>query len=205
MDKHLYRLKSLGVGKFERKPYIHITKEDEKCVEGLLKENKIPEDFVVVNAGAKSHIKRWTQAGFAETCDRLMSECGVGVIFVGLREDEEIIGNIILKMRNKPYNFINKTNTRELAYLIKRSKLLITNDSAPLHIGCAMGAKVLAIFGPTDPRKYGPTGEFDVVVAQKLHCSPCEKAQCAYGYECMTLILPDKVFDTAQMMLEGYE
>ena len=48
-------------------------------------------------------------------------------------------------------------------------------------------------------------GEFDAVVNRKLHCSPCEEAKCAFNYECMKLVSADEVFDTAKMMIEGYE
>jgi ADP-heptose:LPS heptosyltransferase len=107
-------------------------------------------------------------------------------------------------MRNKAHTLVGRTNIRQLAAVLKRSRLLITNDSAPLHLACAVGTRVLAIFGPTDPRKYGPTGEFDIVVSKKLSCSPCEKAECAQNYECMKLITPDDVFEAARMMVEGY-
>ena len=106
---------------------------------------------------------------------------------------------------NRFYDFTGKTNIRQLAALFKRSKLLLTNDSAPLHLGCAVGVKVLAIFGPTDPIKYGPTGELDYVIRNKLHCAPCQNAACGYGHECMKLISPEEVFNAAKMMLEGYE
>ena len=85
------------------------------------------------------------------------------------------------------------------------AEVLITNDSAPLHLGCAVGTKVLAFFGPTDPAKYGPTGEFDTFINKKLFCSPCESAVCKYNYECMKLISADEAFDAAKMMIEGYE
>ena len=88
--------------------------------------------------------------------------------------------------------------------MLKRAALLITNDSAPLHLGCAVGVRVLAIFGPTDPKKYGPTGEFDMAINKKLSCSPCEKAQCRFDFECMKLISADEVYDAAKMMVEGY-
>jgi ADP-heptose:LPS heptosyltransferase len=68
-----------------------------------------------------------------------------------------------------------------------------------------VGAKVLALFGPTDPKKYGPTGEFDIVINKKLRCSPCESATCAYNYECLTSIDAEEVFEAAKMMIEGYE
>ena len=203
MDKHLYRLKSLGIEELEKRPYVYIPAEDEEHVSRLLKIEGVLEPIVVVNAGAKSHLKRWTPEGFAEVCDRLADECKASIVMVGLKEDAGTVAAVTGKMKTGAFNFVGKTNIRQLASLLKRSALLITNDSAPLHLGCAVGAKVLAIFGPTDPKKYGPTGEFDAVVNKKLHCSPCEKAECRFNYECMKLISADEVFDTAKMMVEG--
>jgi ADP-heptose:LPS heptosyltransferase len=202
-DRHLSRLKSIGIDNFDREYYIHIPEEDDKYIDGLLKDLGL-EDIVVVNPGAKSHLKRWTAEGFAVVCDRLADECGLSVVFVGTGADEKVVGDIIARMKSGPCSLVNRTNIRQLAGLLKRAKLLITNDSAPLHLGCAVGTRVLALFGPTDPKKYGPIGEFDAVINKKLSCSPCERAVCRFNYECMKLISPDEVFDAARMMIEGY-
>ncbi|MDO8525020.1 MAG: glycosyltransferase family 9 protein [Candidatus Omnitrophota bacterium] len=204
-ERHLYRLRSVGIENPEEAPYIHITKDDDEAVDRLLKEEGMAGAIVVINAGAKSHLKRWPADGFIEVSDRLISECGVSIALIGLKEDEAIVGEIMGKMKNKPHNLVDKTNIRQLASLLRRSRLLITNDSAPLHLGSAVGVKIVALFGPTDPRKYGPTGEFDVVIKEKLSCAPCEKAECIRDYECMKLISPDAVFNAAKMILEGYE
>ena len=202
---HLYRLKSVGIDNLEELPYIHVTKEDDEQVDRLLRANGITDPIVVINAGAKSHLKRWTADGFAKVADRLITEDSANVVFVGLKEDEPIVKEVTARMKHKGHDLIGKTNIRQLAGLLKRSKLLITNDSAPLHLGCAVGTKVLALFGPTDHRKYGPTGEFDVVIREKLSCAPCERAECVRNYECMRLISSDAVFDAAKMIIEGYE
>ncbi|MCX5678403.1 MAG: glycosyltransferase family 9 protein [Candidatus Omnitrophica bacterium] len=205
VDRHLHRLKSLGIKSHERRTYIHIMQEDEAYVSGLLKASGVREKFIVISPGAKSHLKRWTQEGFATVADRLADECKADIVFIGSKEDEMIVSGVVKKMKHKPHNFTNKTNIRQLGDLLKRSRLLITNDSAPLHLGCAIGARVLAIFGPTDPKKYGPIGEFDVVINKKLFCSPCEDAVCKSNYECMSLIMPGDVFESAKMIVEGYE
>ncbi|MDP3730128.1 MAG: glycosyltransferase family 9 protein [Candidatus Omnitrophota bacterium] len=204
-ERHLYRLFPFGIRSLSEKSYIHITKEDEDYVDDLIKKNSLKDPIVVVNPGAKSHLKRWTIEGFAEVCDRLIGECAAGIVFVGIGSDKETVLSVAGKMKNKCHNFVDKTNIRQLASLLKRSSLLITNDSAPMHLGCAVGAKVLAIFGPTNPRKYGPTGEFDAVINKKLFCSPCEVAACKYDHECMKLVSADEVLDRARMMIEGYE
>ena len=205
VDKHLHRLKSLGIMNLERRSYIYVTPEDEAYITNLLKAVGVINRFIVINAGAKSHLKRWTAEGYAAVADKLAGECKADIVFIGSEEDELIVAEVIRKMKHNPHNFTNKTYVRQLGSLLKRAKLLITNDSAPLHLGCAVGAKVLAIFGPTDHNKYGPTGEFDVVINKKLSCSPCEVAVCKFNYECMSLITADDVFDSARMMIEGYE
>jgi len=204
-DRHMYRLKSLGIGNTGELSYIYIPPEEDEMVRKLLERAGILSPVVVVNPGSKSHIKRWTAEGFAAVCDRLIDECHAAIVFTGSSEDAEVVEKVSFRMKHKPFNLVNKTNLRQLASLIKRSDLLITNDSAPLHIGCAVGAKVLALFGPTDPKKYGPTGEFDIVINKKLFCSPCENAECRYNHECMKLITPEEVFDAAKIMIEGYE
>ena len=205
IEKHLYRIRSLGIRNLEKRSYLYIPKEDEEYIAKLLKESGIADPIVVVNPGAKSHLKRWDPAGFADVCDRLVRECKVNILFIGLSEDEETVAGVIKNMKNVSHNLVNKTDIRQLAGLLKRARLLVTNDSAPLHLSCVVGTKVLAIFGPTDPRKYGPTGEFDVVINKKLSCSPCESATCKYNHECMKMVSPDAVFDAARMMVEGYE
>ncbi|MDD5173847.1 MAG: glycosyltransferase family 9 protein [Candidatus Omnitrophica bacterium] len=204
-ERHLYRLIPFGIGDPGERSYIHITKEDEDIVGDLIKTNAVNDPIVVVSPGAKSHLKRWTVEGFAEVCDGLIGACAANIVFVGTGQDKEIVLSIGGKMKNRYHDFVDKTNIRQLASLLKRSKLLITGDSAPMHLGCAVGAKVLAIFGPTDPKKYGPTGEFDAVINKRLFCSPCEVAACKYGHECMKLVSADEVLDQAKMMIEGYE
>jgi lipopolysaccharide heptosyltransferase II len=203
-SRHLHRLKSMGIECANEKSYIYIPKEDEDYVSNMIRKEGIGSPMVVVNAGAKSHLKRWTAEGFAGLSDRIIMECGAEVVFIGTDEDRDVVANIIKMMKNRPHDIVGRTNLRQLASLLKRSSLVITNDSAPLHLACAVGAKVLALFGPTDPKIYGPTGEFDVSINKKLFCSPCEKAVCAHNYECMKSIKADEVFDAARMMLEGY-
>jgi heptosyltransferase-2 len=84
---------------------------------------------------------------------------------------------------------------------MRRARLVVTNDSASLHVASAAGAPVVAIFGPTDERKYGPTGERGRVVRRRLFCSPCERALCRFHHECMAFVTVDEVFRAAQDVL----
>jgi heptosyltransferase II len=201
-EEHLFKLKELGLDIDGAQFAFYIDSIDEAFVKDLLANSGIKKDFVVVSPGAKSHIKRWTKEGFGFVCDRIIDELNCDVIMAGDRKDKEIIFGINSIMKNKKaIDLSSKLNLRQLGALIERSRLLITNDSAPMHIGHAVGAKVLAIFGPTDPEKYGPRGKYDVVIKEALTCSPCEVAQCKKNHECMNLIDPSRVFQTVKDMV----
>lgn len=200
---HLYRLKALGIETVCESPGLYVPKEDEKSALLLMEKEGAEGSYVAVSPGAKSHLKRWPEDAFAELADRIVGKVGLGVVFVGLGEDAEIVGRICKKMKKTAVNLVNKTNLRELAAVLKKAKVVVTNDSAPLHLACSVGSRVLAIFGPTDPDKYGPTGAYDRVIKKELLCSPCESATCKFNYECMRSITPDEVLEAAAAMLEG--
>ncbi|MFH1996409.1 MAG: glycosyltransferase family 9 protein [Candidatus Omnitrophota bacterium] len=203
--RHLFRLQCLGIDRMDTASSIHIPDQDEKYVDGLLGSARTSGEIVVVNPGAKSRLKRWTKEGFSSVCDRLINECGSTVALVGCDEDRAVVDDIAAMMKREAINLVGKTNVRQLADITRRARLVITNDSAPLHVACAVGTTVLSIFGPTDPKKYGPTGDMDISISKKLFCSPCEKAECRYDFECMRSITADEVFQAAKEMLEGYE
>jgi len=129
------------------------------------------------------------------------------VVIVGDRYDRVVLQRILFYMKTKPVNLVEKTNMRELAYLIKKSKLLITNDSAPLHVGSAVNTPTLAFFGPTDPEKYGPLTEAKKKVLKKeIRCAPCEVPQCiniGNKYECLKAISVDVAFKAVKEILQN--
>jgi ADP-heptose:LPS heptosyltransferase len=203
-EKHLNRLTSLGISVTDAPFSIYFNRDDNLHVHSLLNESGIlPEDNIVcIAAGAKSHIKRWTQTGFIRLCDRLVKETGSKVILVGDDSDRQINRQIKEIGLNEVYDLTGRTNLRELAYLFSLSKLLITNDSSPLHIASAVNTPTIAIFGPTDPKKYGPLSPASVVIRKGLKCSPCEKALCRFNLECMNELSCDDVFEAARKLLK---
>ncbi|MEK6732555.1 MAG: glycosyltransferase family 9 protein, partial [Candidatus Omnitrophota bacterium] len=94
------------------------------------------------------------------------------------------------------------TNLNELFALIEKFSLLLTCDSASMHIASDLGVKVIAIFGPTDPAEYGPRGDEDIVIRKNLRCSPCKKAQCRLGtHECMETISAKEILYAIKKVL----
>lgn len=199
--QHLWKLRAIGLDVDDAPFYLYMAKEDLNFAEKIIGRLDKAKPIIVVSPGAKSEIKRWTKKGYTELISRLAGELNAHVIIVGDKVDSALVKDIISASNVDVIDLSGKTNLSELAALLKRSHLIITNDSAPMHIGAAVGAKVLAIFGPTDPHLYGPTGANDRIVRKRRRCSPCEKAQCEFEHECMKYITSDEVFETAKEML----
>ncbi|MCK4463605.1 MAG: glycosyltransferase family 9 protein [Candidatus Omnitrophica bacterium] len=205
-DQHLAIIESMGINIRDVGLNIEIDKEDFENIEVLLE--NIKSKFVVISCGAKSHTKRWPTSYFAALIDSIKNDLGYEVILVGKDEgdfpdsDRVVVRKVKKIMQTEPIDFLGKTNLRELAALIKKSSLLITNDSAPLHIASALNTPTIAIFGPTDEVKYGPLASKSIVLRKRLKCAPCEKAQCRYNYECMRQITVDDAINAVKEILD---
>ncbi len=182
---HLEVVRRMGIPVDGVRPQLFAGSEDEAAVAHWLTEIPAGVPLVAVAPGARSHLKRWTPEGFAHLCDAVMSEFGAQVLLVGDQDDRAIADEVIAAMQQQPMNLTGRTTLRQLVALFRRLSLVVTNDSASLHLAVAAGTPVVALFGPTDPRKYGPTGPRDQVVRLDLVCAPCERALCPYGHECL--------------------
>ena len=158
---------------------------------------------VVLVPGARSHLKRWGPKGFAEVADRLIQEKNAQILLVGEPAERAISEDVSRAMRGPVTDLTGTTTLRRLAALLARTELMITNDSACLHAAELMGVPTVAIFGPTDERKYGPRHPRSAVVRRTMVCAPCELALCPYGHECMKWIEPAEVYTAAAKILEG--
>jgi len=96
----------------------------------------------------------------------------------------------------KPIDALERTSISQLACLVKKCDLLLSSDSAPLHVATAVGTPFVAFFGPTDPARHlVPAAGGSVVFKKEIKCSPCYRTHCVKNYECMRSIKPDEVYE----------
>ncbi len=171
----------------------------DRMIKGWGRDPQAP--LVVISPGARSHIKRWYPDRVARLADRLIDAHQATVAFTGEVDEASFINDILTTMRHRAHNTAGRLTLRQAAALMQRAALVISNDSAALHMACAVRTPVLALFGPTDPRKYGPTGPTDRVIQRRLFCVPCEQSLCRFHHECMRFISEDEVYDAARSML----
>ena len=149
-------------------------------------------------SGRRRH-KAWEGDRFAEVADYLRERWGVAIVIVGGRGDARETSRVAGSMSAPSVNLAGETSTGEVAAIIERADLLVGVDSGPMHVAAAMGTPVVALFGPTDPRRTGPRGEGHEVVSAGLDCSPC--AHPCEARECMTAITVEQVIAAVDRIL----
>jgi heptosyltransferase II len=160
--------------------------------------------FFGIHAGAEyGPAKRWMPERFAEVAARVSDEVPCRWLLFGSpnASDVQIAGTIETRLRahcSDPRDVVNvagKTTLLELCGLIKFCKLLLTNDTGPMHLAAALGTPLVAIFGSTSPELTGPLGERSIVVRQPVECSPCFLRECPIDFRCMDRITVDRVVE----------
>ncbi len=149
----------------------HFSKEDLDEVKKLLSASAVQtQNLVALNPGANWLPKRWPVEYFRELARRLVQDYSVQVVVTGGKSDERLGSNIVGDSKTSGVvSLCGKTNLRELGALFSLCRLVISNDSGPLHIAAGVGANVLGIFGPTDPKLTGPLGKGKNIV---IHYAP---------------------------------
>ena len=94
-----------------------------------------------------------------------------------------------------------RTTLPELVGVLARLRLLISNDSGPMHVAAALGTPVVGVFGPTDWRETAPVGASHRLVREPVHCSPCLLRECPIDHRCMTRLTAERVADESRALL----
>lgn len=190
-------------------PSIRISQEEDDVARELLRTFGISDGLLLtgLNPGAKWATKRWTEEGFVEVGKRAISELGGNVLLFGGPDEKGLCERIAETIGEGAFSVAGKTGLKEVAALIKRCNVFVTNDSGPMHIATAVGTPVVAIFGPTvQGFGFSPLGK-SVVVEKELRCRPCSlhgSEKCPKGhFECMNRIDTDEVFERVKEMVKS--
>jgi heptosyltransferase-2 len=186
---------------------ITLKTEEEEQINHTLKGQGISNEdrLILLAPGARSHIKRWSQDKFVQLSEALIVEFKVKIILAGDKDDAAIARYIMEHCRYPLADFTGQTTLVELAHLLKKVGLVITNDSAILHLASYLNRPVVAIFGPTDELRYGPWGEKSALVKKEISCRPCSKAQCRFGtLACMQFVQVEDVLRQVRKILNNH-
>jgi heptosyltransferase-2 len=150
--------------------------------------------WIGVNAGAFfGAAKRWLPERFAAVADVVARRAGAKVAVVGGRAERPLAEAIAEGLTAPVRVLCGETTLSELVGVLSRLRLLLTNDSGPMHVAAALGTPLVAIFGSTDWRETPPVGETSRVVREETECAPCLLRECPIDHRCMTRVDPGRV------------
>ena len=161
-----------------------------------------------VSWGISAPFRRWSAEGFAAVGDRLAESYDARVVLFGEATDGSICRTVATLMKRPTVDASGQTTLGQFIGLLRRLHLVICNDGGPLHLAVSQGVKTVSIFGPVDPRVYGPyapASEHRVVYRRDLSCRPCyhqfKLPPCPYERACLTTIDADEVLEACAEML----
>jgi lipopolysaccharide heptosyltransferase II len=157
--------------------------------------------WIVLQPGARWPNKRWPAEYFAELV-RLAGAERVDVRFaiLGGAEDQALGQSIAAGDSERCLDLTGKVSLPEMIEWIRLSTLMVTNDTGPMHVAAALGKPIVALFGPTEPRRTGPYGHLEQVLQLELPCVPCLKPYCTFHkpLECLRGLAPAEVWSAVQ-------
>lgn len=203
VDWYLAVLPRLGVP--ARETFTWLPERPEVAAAVLAKWQPANSRWIALQPGARWLNKRWPAESSAELVRQVVGQfADVRFAILGGAEDEPVAETISRVAPERCLNLAGQTSLPEMVEWLRRCELMVTNDSGPMHVAVALGKPVVALFGPTEPRRTGPYGRLEQVIRHPLPCAPCMKPHCAWTptLECLTAISPTMVFERVRRELE---
>lgn len=206
VDRYLKVVDLLGVSRSNPVRFpLQWSNADEQYINTILSNCGLDADKIIVaiNPNARWESKCWAKTNFAQLADRIIERYDAQVLFTGTAADVSSVNEICNMMRHKAIVMAGKTTVKQLAVLLHKADVMVTNDSGPMHLAVAVELPVVALFGPTNPLKTGPYGsEHTVLRASDFSCQPCMRRVCRQSVHCMDAISVDNVISSVDVILD---
>jgi len=204
IDRYLWVGKLLGFDDNPPDLTIHLSSETVRNVERLLKEKGVDtsQPLVVLVPGTIWETKHWTIEGFAGVARHFLRD-GFAVALAGTKRDQPRCREIAAAAPGA-CDLSGQTTPADLAALIRRAEVAVTNDSGSMHVAASLGKPMVSVFGPTNPVHIGPYERPESVVRVDLPCSPCNYrrlSQCPFGHACMKHVTSAMVIERVRKIL----
>jgi len=160
--------------------------------------------WVVLQPGARWLNKRWPVESFALLARKILQSFPeIHVSILGGPEDAALGATIACNAGARCLDLTGQLSLSEMVEWIRFCQLMVTNDTGPMHVAAALGKPLVALFGPTEPRRTGPYRQLENVLQLSLPCVPCLSSRCRYSkpLECLRALPLDRVFNAVQQRL----
>jgi ADP-heptose:LPS heptosyltransferase len=202
-ELHLQLLKKIGISCNTGKMYFGLTEDEIEFANEFFREKFLENDFVVgISPSGGWASKRCDPIKFAEIGDTLVKKYSAKILILWGPGDEDDALQIKNHMKENIV-FAPTTDIRKMGALISKCKLLIANDSGPMHMGTALKTPVLSLHGPTNPDLQGPFGDIhEWVRLDELDCIGCDLLECPRNHECFLNLPIERIENKIDLLIK---
>jgi lipopolysaccharide heptosyltransferase II len=208
VDRNLALTEMMGFPTAGSQLELHIPQEAVLSADNLLAQASLDphEPFILLAPGASCSARRYDPHRFAEVARSLPALTGLPVVIVGSQREAETIGPVIRTADQVGpgaiISLVGQTTVLELAALIRRSKLVIANNSASLHMADAFNRPMVILYSGTEYlTQWEPRNAPSRLLKVPTDCSPCYSFQCPFSMECLD-ISPEDVLESCLSLLQ---
>ncbi len=200
VDHHLALLAPLGVHEAAPEVRLVLPAEAEARAAQIIDRENLGDGFIVLHPGSARAEKFWVAQYWAEVAAAFQPQTRV-VLSAGASPMERLhLAEIKAQLRQPILDLSGKLDLLTLAALLARARLLVTIDSAPLHLASALGTPQVALFGPTNPFHWRPRGT-PAAVLRAGQAQPLQDFLPAQAAGRMNQISTKQVIDAMQSLL----
>ncbi len=205
VEYNLELLRLIGLESPQEPIFVPVSPLAQERIRDFLETHRVMRDrpLVVIHPGASCPSKRWPPDRFAAVADRLTERHNAQAVVITGSEEKGLGESVLRQMRHPAVPALGSLSVGELAALFRKSRCLISNDSGPVHLACAAGAPVVAIFGRwgggLSPVRWGPTDSRSVVLHHDVGCRPCLAHRCPIGFVCLKAVSVEEVVAAAEI------
>lgn len=186
-------------------PKLFLSEECKDFAQAFMYEKGVSrKDLVIgIHPGAQWPAKRWNIEKFSQLTNEISKRYGAKIVLFAGPKEEFLVHKFDV---NSPEIIMATGYSQEkTAAILEKIDLFITNDSGFMHVAAALETPVIAIFGPSDPVKWGPYGKQHIVIREDISCSPCNilgaMRKCD-DFKCMKLIKVGSVLKAAEKKIQ---
>ena len=202
LHEYLHLVAALGANPKPLTPQLVVTPGEIEAVKKKFGLGEIERPIFGLNPGAEyGPAKRWPAEKFIAAAREIQHRTNCTWLVFGGQADTAIANRIESAMASPPsanWNLAGKTSLRELMALLKICRVLLANDSGPMHVAAALGTPVVVPFGSTSPELTGPGlpgGARHRLLKSDAPCSPCFLRECPIDFRCLNGISVERVVE----------
>jgi heptosyltransferase-2 len=195
--EYLNLVSALGANPEPLPPQLFIAPDEIEAVKKKFGLNKFENPVFGLNPNAEyGPAKRWPVERFISAAKEIQQKTNCIWLLFGGKSDAALANQIesAIGNRQSAINLAGKTSLRELMSLLKLCRVLLTNDTGPMHVAAALGTPVVVPFGSTSPELTGPIFSSNAqILKSAAPCSPCFLRECPIDFRCLNEISVERV------------